>query len=251
MQARQGLVALAQVGSPDVGDLVHAMVAARARVLSNLGVDVLRAWVTEPDAGGFAALSASRRAAVLYAGALASKSLRDFARAGVLARQLGMLVAGDVAGTRQARLLAAEIALAAGDMSGAARWLEEPAAGEITRTGRPELLMRAAFLTQNDQSAQAADLLRNWLAEHPRDAAAWQTLAAAYAAQGQPLHAIRAEGEVQMAYLDYAGAVDRFKAARALSEKGRNPPEGHIEASIIDTRLRQAESLLREQALER
>lgn len=251
MQARQGLVALAQVGSPDVGDLVHAMVAARARVLSNLGVDVLRAWVTEPDAGGFAALSASRRAAVLYAGALASKSLRDFARAGVLARQLGMLVAGDVAGTRQARLLAAEIALAAGDMSGAARWLEVPAAGEITRTGRPELLMRAAFLTQNDQSAQAADLLRNWLAEHPRDAAAWQTLAAAYAAQGQPLHAIRAEGEVQMAYLDYAGAVDRFKAARALSEKGRNPPEGHIEASIIDTRLRQAESLLREQALER
>ena len=65
------------------------------------------------------------------------------------------------------------------------------------------------------------------------------------------LRAIRAEGEVQMARMDYAGAVDRFKAARALSAKGSLEAADHIEASIIDTRLRLAESRLREQALQR
>ena len=85
----------------------------------------------------------------------------------------------------------------------------------------------------------------------PLDAAAWQALSVAYRAQNQVLRAIRAEGEVQMAHLDYAGAVDRFKAARSISAKGSLQPADHIEASIIDTRLRLAESRLREQALQR
>jgi predicted Zn-dependent protease len=105
-----------------------------------------------------------------------------------------------------------------------------------TREGRPEL---------------AIDSLQTWVATHPLDAAAWQALSAAYRDQNQVLRAVRAEGEVQMAHLDYAGAVDRFKAARALSVKGSLLPADHIEASIIDTRLRLAESRLREQALER
>ena len=54
-----------------------------------------------------------------------------------------------------------------------------------------------------------------------------------------------------MAHLDYAGAIDRFKAAQALAGKGNLAAADHVEASIIDTRLRQAEKLLREQALER
>jgi hypothetical protein len=70
-------------------------------------------------------------------------------------------------------------------------------------------------------------------------------------AQGQPLRAIRAEGEAQVALLDYAAAVDRFRAAQDLSRKGGGQPGEHIEASIIDTRLRAVESLRREQALER
>jgi hypothetical protein len=45
--------------------------------------------------------------------------------------------------------------------------------------------------------------------------------------------------------------VDRFKAARVVMGKGSLGPADHIEASIIDTRLRLAESLLREQALQR
>jgi hypothetical protein len=53
-----------------------------------------------------------------------------------------------------------------------------------------------------------------------------------------------------VAQLDYTAALDRFKAAQDLVRKG--PAGGdYIEASIIDTRARQVESLLREQALER
>ena len=64
------------------------------------------------------------------------------------------------------------------------------------------------------------------------------------------MRAIRADAEAQVAWLDYAAAMDRFKAAQALARKG-GPGADHIEASIIDTRARQVESLLREQTLER
>ncbi|NMM79271.1 peptidase M48, partial [Acidovorax sp. SRB_24] len=42
--------------------LEHAMVAARARVLSRPGVDVLRQWLAEPQGPGFAALGPVRQA---------------------------------------------------------------------------------------------------------------------------------------------------------------------------------------------
>ena len=58
-----------------------------------------------------------------------------------------------------------------------------------------------------------------------------------------------AEAEAQVALLDYAAAMDRFKAAQSMVRSGAGTD--HIEASIIDTRTRQVQSLLREQALER
>ena len=66
--------------------------------------------------------------------------------------------------------------------------------------------------------------------------------------EGQVLRAIRAEAEAQVARLDYGAAMDRLRAAQALA---RRPGADHFEASIIDTRARQVDSLLREQALER
>ena len=89
------------------------------------------------------------------------------------------------------------------------------------------------------------------MALHPRDAQAWQLLARAHAAQGQQLRAIRAEEEAQVAHLDYEAALDRFKAAQDLARRGARAPGDHVEASIIDSRARQVESLLREQALQR
>ena len=247
MQARQPLGAPHAALAAPV--MEHSMIAARARVLSNPGVDLLRSWVAEPETTGFATFSAARRAGVLYAAALASERLREPARAEALVRQLLLLTAGDAASARQARLLAAEIALAAGDVPQAGRTLG-PDPGN-TPAARPEVLLRAQIHLRTGQPARAVDLLRTWVAGHPRDASAWQALAAAYGAQDAPLQAIRAAGEVQMARLDYAGAVDRFKAARDFQGKSGPMPADHIEASIIDTRLRLAESLLREQLLER
>ena len=227
--------------------MVHAVVAARARSLSDPGADRLRAWLAEPDATGFADLPAWRRAAVLYSAAAASARLRDFTRAAALAGQLRSVAVNDSAALRQARFLSAEIAMAAGDLPAAARWLE----GAPTPLPRPERILLSQIHNRAGRPLQTIDLLQPWVADAPRDATAWQLLSAAYDAQGQALRAIRAAGEAQMAHLDYAGAIDRFKAAQALAGKGNLAAADHVEASIIDTRLRQAEKLLREQALER
>ncbi len=114
---------------------------------------------------------------------------------------------------------------------------------------RPELLLTAQAQVQAGQAGQAAQRLQTWVATQPRDASAWQLLSAAYGAQGQALRAVRAEAEARVAQLDYTAALDRFKAAQDMVRRGA--AADHIEASIIDTRSRQVESALREQALER
>jgi predicted Zn-dependent protease len=94
-----------------------------------------------------------------------------------------------------------------------------------------------------------------WVSQHPRDALAWQLLSLAYEQQGDDLRAIRAQAESRAVELDYPAAVDRLKAAqelaRTMSRDGRLDRGGHIEASIIDARLRALENLRREQALQR
>ena len=248
MQARQP-----RPGAPAraVTDLEQAMMSARARVLSNPGVDVLRAWSGEADASGFPALPQVRRVAVLYSAALSSAQLREHALASALAGRLASAAAGEARAARQARLLAAEIALAAGEPGRVAALLGTAS----TESARPELMLlsQARIRAGVAEAGQAAEALQGWVAGHPRDAGAWQLLASARAAQGQALRAVRAEAEAHAARLDYAAAVDRFKAGQALSRQpgAAGQPGDHIEASIIDTRLRQVESLAREQALER
>ena len=70
------------------------------------------------------------------------------------------------------------------------------------------------------------------------------------AGAGGPVAAVRAEAEVNVAQLDYTAAFTRFKVAQDMARKSTRSAD-HIEASIVDTRARQMESLLREQALER
>ncbi|MEO7548730.1 MAG: peptidase M48, partial [Ramlibacter sp.] len=220
----------------------HALLAARARVLSNPGVDVLRAQVREVDT--VTGQPPARQAGNLYAAALASAKLRNLEGAARLAARLAPMTEGDAKATRLARLLAAEVALIAGDP---ARSLT--LAGPLG-SGRPELLLAAQAELQSARAPAAVQRLQTWVAVHPRDATAWQLLSSAYTAQGQTLRAIRADAEAQVAWLDYGAAMDRFKAAQELVRKG-GASNDHIEASIIDTRARQVELLLREQALER
>jgi predicted Zn-dependent protease len=108
------------------------------------------------------------------------------------------------------------------------------------------------------QPAQARlveqDLI-SWTATHPRDAMAWLTLSSAYQVQGDALRALRAQAEARLAEMDYQAAIDRFKAAQdvalQMAREGKLDRAGHMEASIIDTRLRLSEQLRREQVLQR
>jgi uncharacterized protein (DUF2345 family) len=53
-----------------------------------------------------------------------------------------------------------------------------------------------------------------------------------------------------VAQLDYAAALEQLKAAQNMVRQGSGGAD-HIEASILDTRTRQVELLVREQAVER
>ena len=243
MQSRQQLAG--RTGNARAPDLLHAVMVGRSRVLSNPGIDTLRSYVTEAaDLNGTPSQRA-RDAGVLYAAALASAKLREPAAAAKFAGQLAALTSGNVPAARLTRLLMAEIALQEGDAVRAAG-LVDPAAG-----GRPELMLAAQARLRTGRADEVAQRLQTWVALHPRDAQAWQLLASAYAAQGQALRSIRAEAEAQVAHLDYPAAMDRFKAAQELARKAGAGAADHFEASIIDTRARQVESLLREQTLER
>lgn len=116
------------------------------------------------------------------------------------------------------------------------------------------MILRTQALLRENRVAPMTGTLQTWVTNHPRDASVWYLLAAAWQQQGQPLRAVRAEAEAHVARYDYAAAVDRFKAgqdmARRTGSRGGDPAE-YIEASIIETRLRATESLLKEQAAER
>mgnify|MGYP000384972616 FL=1 len=119
-------------------------------------------------------------------------------------------------------------------------------------TRRPEILLRTQIVLRTGQTGlqEVTSPLQTWLATHPRDAGAWQALAGVWNAQNQPLRAVRAEAEAQVSRYDYAAAVDRFKAGQDLARRS-TLADDHFEASIIDTRLRAMQLLLREQAAER
>ena len=179
-----------------------------------------------------------------------------------LLARLTPLAQADAAAARLVRLLALEVALASDDAVRAAALMKAGGAGLAGDAGssgpqrRPELFLSAQFVMQGAQPSQLSDVaqrLQVWVLAHPQDAQAWQLLSSACAAQGQTLRAIRADAEAQMARLDYPAALERFKAAQELLRQTRSNTAAadHIDASIIDTRRRQVELLVKEQALER
>jgi predicted Zn-dependent protease len=248
------------LGTPHNPDVVvtmlHAMMAARARVLSNPGVDALRTWQVQANDPKLLAKTPAEQAGVLYGATLAASQLRETAQARQHWQRLHSLTAADTQATQQVQWLRAEIGLAARDLNrqqllNLSSDIAPPAA---TIVRRPELLLQAQLAQQAGQDAllnNAAQRLQTWVASHPQDALAWQELASVYGAQNQILRALRAEAEVQVARLDYPAALDRLKAAQDQSHTAPNTSAGHIDASIIDTRRRQIEALLKQQTLDR
>lgn len=244
MQSRQQLL---ERTAPSQLTMAHAMLAARARMLANPEVDNLRAALLQAQTA--ATMSPAQQAGVYYAAVLGAHGLREFEQAQRWLERLQAVSHADARAAYQARLLAAELALAVANPRRARTLLDAGAPGAGQAVPRPFLFLRARAWMQSGQARDAAEQLQVWLASRPRDAQAWQLLSAAYAAQGQTLRAVRAEAEVHAARLDYAAARDRLRAAQEMARQG--PNVDHIEASIIDTRSREIELLLREQALER
>ncbi|MEO7242440.1 MAG: M48 family metalloprotease [Variovorax sp.] len=231
----------------------HAMIAARARVLTQPGVDMLRGLVAAAALGGdFDRSAPVDQAASLYAAALSASELRDVTAARKLVQRLAQRTAADPAAARLSRLLAAEIELATGSADGARR---AASLVQLQAKTRPELLLAARAAVAEGNPQPAALPLRDWLAVHPRDAGAWRQLSAVYAAMHDPLRAIRAEAEAHVAELDFIAARDRFKAAQdlvRLSGAGQNAvPIDYFEASIVEARARAVDALAREQFAEK
>jgi len=269
MQSRIELPDAAAPASPaarkNVQETDHAMMSARARVLSNYTVDALRTWAVEVDAANLAKSSPAQQAASLYGATLAAIKLRDYKDAQTQWSRLMDSVRIDPIALRLARLLGVELRLAQDDSAAALALLQNGEKAQGT-TSRAELFLAAQAYLQLGTVAPAAaatpgtlpasslaavtQQLQTWVAGHPRDAQAWQLLSSTYAAEGRTLSAIRAQAEVNVAQLDYPAALSRFKTAQEWARKGGAGTD-HFEASIVDTRTRQVESTVREQALER
>jgi predicted Zn-dependent protease len=231
---------------------LHAMMAARAQILAVPGVDALRAMVAEARnrSASLQALASPasadniRDAGALYGGALAAAQLRDFSGARSLLAQLTPLVAEVPRAKQAVELLAIEIDLLAGVVPPSA------ASADIGKaSSRAEVLTQARSLIAAHRARDVSERLQTWVAAHPKDAMAWQLLAVAYGQQNQSVRAIRADAESRAAQLDYPGALDRLKAAQALM-RSKPGSADYVEGSILDTRTRQVELLIKEQALQ-
>ena len=122
------------------------------------------------------------------------------------------------------------------------------------RWSRPELVAVAqslAHLPGHPATATVLQQLRQQVQNTPHDAQAWNLLATLLSGQGQKLPSLRAEGEAQLARMDLQGALDRFRAAQDVARHGNLQAGDHIEASIVDTRVRQIQEQLREMQKER
>ena len=252
-QARQQLL---PARSPAPLTPLHAMMAARAQVLVNPGVDAMRKLVAQAEPASLRIAPLARQAGHLYGAVLAALRLREPEQAQRHLAQLHALPGLDAPAQRVVRGLEAEVALAAGHAQAALRALQaEPKHAPLDRAARLQLAQIQVATQQPEMIRQAVQNLLRWTDQHPRDALAWLLLSSAYQAQGDELRAIRAQAESRFVQLDYPAAVDRFKAAQGLATEwtrsGRLDRAGQVEAAIIDARLRESEQLRREQALQR
>lgn len=247
MQAR---LQLNSVSPRAPSDMAQAMLSARARVLSQNSLEALKAWTHDSKATSAQATPA-QKAGALYAATLAHLQLKDAAAAERSWQALSGLTAQSPQAKRLASLLQAEVAAKQERFGLALQLLETPPGKALQR---PELMATAEALLRlppHPASAAITRQLRELVTQAPYDAQAWNTLSRMLALQGQTLPSLRAEGEAQMARMDWSGAVDRFRAAQDWAKNNRLQAGDHIEASIVDTRLRQAQTLVREMQAER
>ncbi len=236
----------------------HAVMSARARVLMDTSVLALRKLqelpAVRPGQG------AADRLASLYASSMASSRLRDHALAAQHAADAHQLLAAQSAPDPEVQralwLLDAEGRLAAGEPAGSLALLAQvqqqwPASDRA----RPALMMQAHAALQLQGAARAdalrasTEALQTWVSSQPGDAMAWLLLGNTAEAQGLRLRALRAHAESRLLAGDLIGAIDRLRAGRALARTA-TVGQDFIEASIVESRLRELEGRRRQLAAE-
>jgi len=247
MQGRQQLLP----GKVDPGavDLVHSLVSARARVLSQPNIDALRFFSQDANTRH---TTAARQAAALYAGVLADSRLRDPERARQRLPALSALTQHDPSARELVQLLTAELSLASGQPLQAVAQLQALPPGRTVQL----LLAQARIATGlPDQGRLAAQDMQMFVSANNRDRQAWDLLGQALGLQGDTLRSLRAQAEASALRWEYVGALDRLKAAQDLARNrarsGTLSRSDEMEASIIDSRARVFQSARREQMLQR
>ncbi|MDE2369834.1 MAG: M48 family metalloprotease [Burkholderiales bacterium] len=245
--------ALLHPGPPPVPTMMHLLMRARARVLMADGEQALQRL-----AGGSTSPLRIEQVAALYGTALARSALHEGAAADQAAVQA--LALAETAPVREPRAeaallqLEAEVRLAAANPAGARQALDRIPATPGS-SDRATLLLRgqtelALARISRDTTAlrESTAALQIWLADHPDDAIAWDVVAQSDVALGFKLRALRAEAEHRAVLGDLPGAIDRLRAAQAASRGAEG--QDFIEASVIDTRLRQLMARRRARELE-
>ena len=244
--------------NPPRSPWLHALMGARARVLMDTSVLALRRLqelpAVRPGQG------AADRLASLYASSMASSLLRDHAMAAQHAADAHRLLAAQPAPEPEVQralwLLDAEAHMAAGEPVGALALLARvqqqwPATDRV----RPVLMMQAHAALQTQGTARAdalrgsTEALQTWVSSQPRDAMAWLLLGNTAEALGLRLRALRAHAESRLLTGDLVGAIDRLRAGRALARTA-TAGQDFIEASIVESRLRELEARRRQLAAE-
>jgi predicted Zn-dependent protease len=234
---------------PRVSALEHTVAQARARVLMDKRVDALRRWQgRDADSEG----GAADKLLNLYESALASSVLRDWARAdAAFAKALAITRSSPNSSARAERAVVLTQAQSLLDRGapGKARELMRAYAGEGSR---PVMLLSAqiALGEVNAVTPDSAELkaraseLQTWVALHPDDSLAWGSLGQAWGRLGLPLRALRAEAESRYSLGDLLGAADRLRAAQRFARSGG--PVDFMDASVVDSRLRDIEAQRRQ-----
>jgi predicted Zn-dependent protease len=238
---------------PESAPLEHTLMQARARVLMDPSVNALHRL----QAGDAVADSASAtdRLAALYASALASTQLRDWARADTALKRADALLhdkeqgAVDARAERAFALLKAQSLLARGQPAASMALVE----AQKPDGSRALLMMRAQAAVAEGVAhvpgaalalKQSLDDLQTWTSAHGRDGLAWTELAQTAEQMHLPLRALRAEAEASAIVGDFSGAIDRLRAGQRLSRHASSAD--FIDASILEARLRDLKRQRRE-----
>ncbi len=232
--------------APPVSVLAHTVAQARAKVLMDTRVDALRRWQALEAP---ATANVTDKLAAAATSGLASSVLREWTRADASLQQALALVRGsprsDATAEREVVFLLVQSYLDRGDGARAAELLKPYQVGEGATTSRALLLLssRVAMTQDRETQQRSAEALQTWTTLHPTDATAWAQLGQAWEQLGQGLRALRAQAESRIVVGDLTGGVDRLRAGQRLARTA--PKVDFMEASVIESRLREVEEQLR------